>query len=708
MEEMFTLLHSSKPDTARIELLLQLAVYYYFEHDTSGQALDSAFLFAQKASDLGNILHSGKWEPEILCYLGKCRLKAGDTRQANDYFARIAPAIDHGRTVPEQIQRWKDLAWNIQEMDTLGLTRNNCFETIGALYHGLGDMRNEIEQQKEIADTHMKQGNLDLAENELLAVLKRYRSIGFTDLHYVYNLLSVTNHLKGNYNKALSYAFQTIESMQKAAGPVSPAWAIIFYCAPAHLFDELGQIGKSIEYYRLVFASKPPDPYDFYMFREAGNYVRDLVALNRQDEALGFLLSFSKKHPAPDRYARASLIRTFAFYYNAVGDHSRADAYTRQLIALEPALGRDNEIRGDVEFDIGQYYEAKLQFGMAESYFDRALTEADLNNSVNTKMDIEWMLFKTDSALGNYVPAITHLNTFHRLQDSIFNVAKIRQIEAVQDEYEVAKKEQNLKLLQKESMLQQVELTQTRYARNWTFGAVALLLIITGLLIHSSRVKQRTNRTLEIQKNDLYHLVKEKDWLVKEIHHRVKNNLHMISGLLDAQAGFLRSPEAVAAIRESQHRVNAMSLVHQKLYQTASLSNTDMAAYINEFVAYLEASFNSGPRIHFRMEVERLQFGLTHSIPLCLILNEAVTNAIKYAFPDNREGEVTILLRRRSRHEYLLSVADDGIGLAAGFDHENAGSLGMSLMRGLSEDIGGTFSLESNSGTRIQVAFTLT
>ena len=704
-EELFTLLARSKPDTNRIELLLQLSVYYYFERDNSRQMLDSATLFIQQAEDLSHTIQSNQWAPEMLCYLGKCRLKTGDARQANDYFAQISPAISSGRTVREQIERWRVLGWNIQELDTVGLTRIGCLEKIAALYHGLGDITSEIEQEKNIADTHMKQGNLDIAENELLAVLKRYKAIGFTDLHYVYNLLSVDNRLKGNYNKALSYSLQTIESMQKAKQPVIPAWAIIFYCTPAHLYDELGQPGKSIDYYRLVFASTPPDPFDFYMYREAGNFVRDLITVGQQKEALGFLVLFSKNHPPADDYSEACLDRTFAYYYNAVGNPGRANEYTRKMIGLEPSLGRDNEVRGDVEYDIGRYYLEGLQFRKAAVYFERALMEADLNNSVNNKREAEWMLFKADSAMGDYISAIKHLDVFRELKDSIFNVTQMRQIEAVQDQYEVAKKEQNIRLLEKESLLQQIELKQTRYARNWVLGAVALLLIITGLLIRNSQLKQRANQTLEIQKNDLFHLLKEKDWLVREIHHRVKNNLHMISGLLDAQAGFLKSPEAIQAIRESKQRVNAMSMVHQKLYQTANLSNTDMAAYINEFVSYLEASFNSGDRIHFRLQVERLHFDLTHTIPLCLILNEAITNAIKYAFPGDRQGEVIIQLKREAGQQFKLSIADDGIGLAPGFDEENSGSLGMSLMRGLSEDIGGTFSIESHRGTIVQVIF---
>jgi len=703
-DELRSALSKSNPDTRQVQLLLQLSTYYYFERDTSRGSLDSVLLYLQQAEQLSAAVQSTKWLPEIDCFLGKYYYKTGNITRANDYFQKIGDYIKNSGPVDQQIQRWEDLAWNIEELDTAGLTRVDCFEKIATLYHQLHDKEKEIEQQKEIADTHMKQGNLDLAIRELSEVLAKYQAIGYRHLHYTYHLLSVTHHLKGNYNKALYYAIITVESMQKTNDTANAAWAVIFYSSLAHLYDELGQTKKGIDNYRIIFERYTPHPFDFYMYREAGDFVRDLLKDGRSEEALAFLHDFSKKHPPADQYAKASLARTFAYYYNTVRDHALADKYTREMISLEGSLGRNNEIRGDVEYDIGQYYLGKKQFANAGAHFEIALYEAALNNSSHTIRDIHLMLFRTDSSLGNFVSAIKHLNQYHQLNDSIFNVAKIRQIEEVQAKYEVEKNEQGIKILEKESRLQQVELSKTKTIRNWTLAGTLLLLVIIALLIKNSRFKQRTNQQLEAQSTDLRHLVQEKDWLLKEIHHRVKNNLHMISALLDAQTGFLKNSDALSAIRESQHRVNSMSLIHQKLYQSGNLSLTDMPAYIHDLVAYLEDSFNTGDRIHFKLQIARLELSLTHSIPLGLILNEAITNSIKYAFPDHRKGEVTIKLLRQTDHHFLLYIADDGIGLPPDFN-THAGSMGMSLMRGLSEDIGGSFAIENTEGTKIKVAF---
>jgi two-component system, sensor histidine kinase PdtaS len=200
-------------------------------------------------------------------------------------------------------------------------------------------------------------------------------------------------------------------------------------------------------------------------------------------------------------------------------------------------------------------------------------------------------------------------------------------------------------------------------------------------------------------------LLKEKEWLLKEIHHRVKNNLHMVTGLLGTQAAYLKNEEAVLAITDSQHRVQAMSLIHQKLYQSEHLSATDMPAYIHDLVEYLRDSFGTRQRIRFQLQIEKIDMELSHTVSIGLILNEAITNAIKYAFPGDREGDIVISLESVSGDEFLLSIADNGIGLPADFKSREINSLGMSLMKGLSEDIGGQLSIENHQGTEIKIKF---
>lgn len=175
--------------------------------------------------------------------------------------------------------------------------------------------------------------------------------------------------------------------------------------------------------------------------------------------------------------------------------------------------------------------------------------------------------------------------------------------------------------------------------------------------------------------------------------------------LLNSQSAYIDNETALTAIHDSQHRVHAMSLIHQKLYNAENLSSIDMSFYIRELVSYLGDSFNTGQRIRFEYHVDPLEMDVGQAVPLGLILNEAITNAIKYAFPDNRAGIITISLSNTAAGHYLLSVSDNGIGMPAHADHKRPGSLGMSLMAGLSEDLDGHFSIGNNNGTTVKISF---
>lgn len=211
----------------------------------------------------------------------------------------------------------------------------------------------------------------------------------------------------------------------------------------------------------------------------------------------------------------------------------------------------------------------------------------------------------------------------------------------------------------------------------------------------------------EIQKTNvsLQHLVKEKDWLVQEIHHRVKNNFHMVNGLLAAQIGYLKNEDAIKAIGESQHRIQAMSLIHQKLYQSESFSAIDISDYIRELVDYLRDSFNIRKTIQFKLNLEPVKLDLSRCIPLGLILNEAITNAIKYAFGRDQEGVISISLTYGNPRQLVLVVSDNGAGLPPGFKIDTSDSMGMTLMQGLSEDMEGSFTIGNHNGTEIRISF---
>jgi two-component sensor histidine kinase len=200
--------------------------------------------------------------------------------------------------------------------------------------------------------------------------------------------------------------------------------------------------------------------------------------------------------------------------------------------------------------------------------------------------------------------------------------------------------------------------------------------------------------------------LREKEVLLKEIHHRVKNNLQVVSSLLRLQARSLKNPETVAAFEESGGRVQSMALVHEMLYQSSSLSELDFAAYARSLVESLLRAFGTDPaavRAHFAMEPVPLN--INQVIPCALILHELVSNALKYAFPAGRGGEIRLALRADADGRVHLTVGDDGVGLPPAVDPDHADSLGLQLVGTLTRQLHGRLEITRTGGTQYDLAF---
>ncbi|MGN6395836.1 MAG: sensor histidine kinase [Mucilaginibacter sp.] len=272
-----------------------------------------------------------------------------------------------------------------------------------------------------------------------------------------------------------------------------------------------------------------------------------------------------------------------------------------------------------------------------------------------------------------------------------------------QVKYETDKKDQQIKLLQQNDLLQQSKLNHAKLIQSITLGGIILMLIISALIYRIYKQKKSANSIIT-QKNELLQqLLNGKEWLLKEVHHRVKNNLHTVICLLESQAQYLEN-DALKAIESSQHRIYAMSLIHQKLYQSEDIKTIDMASYIPELVQSLQESFETDGKIQFIIQVDKIELGLSHAIPLGLILNEAVTNSIKYAFPVERKGNILILMSQ-DNGLIRLKIIDNGIGMPHDQCEKETESLGLKLIKGLSDDIQAEFSCETEHGTKIIISF---
>jgi len=213
------------------------------------------------------------------------------------------------------------------------------------------------------------------------------------------------------------------------------------------------------------------------------------------------------------------------------------------------------------------------------------------------------------------------------------------------------------------------------------------------------------NESLQQVVREKDNLLAEKEWLLKEIHHRVKNNFHIVASLLEIQSSYLKNKEALSAIKDSQHRINSMSIIHQKLYQSETFSIVNMPDYIYELVEYLRDSYGIREDVRFSLQIDNIELNHASAITLGLILNETITNSIKYAFARMKHGQISISLTQISASQLLLGIADNGRGLPGDFDSKNGASMGMELLRGLSDDLGGTLTIETKNGTHIKVIF---
>jgi two-component sensor histidine kinase len=215
-------------------------------------------------------------------------------------------------------------------------------------------------------------------------------------------------------------------------------------------------------------------------------------------------------------------------------------------------------------------------------------------------------------------------------------------------------------------------------------------------------------RTLELTSahETLARSLKEKDVLLKEIHHRVKNNLQVISSLLNLQAQHITDEQARALFRESQGRVQSIALVHEKLHQAKDLSQLDFEEYVWTLVANVFFSQRAAERgISSHIEVDGARLEVDMAIPCGLIINELVTNALKHAFPEGRSGTISIILRKRDQGGVELVVGDDGVGLPPDLDLRRAEGLGLDLVFTFAEQLEATVEVERTGGTVFHFAF---
>jgi two-component sensor histidine kinase len=200
--------------------------------------------------------------------------------------------------------------------------------------------------------------------------------------------------------------------------------------------------------------------------------------------------------------------------------------------------------------------------------------------------------------------------------------------------------------------------------------------------------------------------LRENETLLREVHHRVKNNLAIIDNILELQASKLHEPLLVEVFRDCQNRIHSMVAIHDQLYRARDFGSLDFGAYAAELCSRLFQSYGVDPsRIRLQLDLAPVPLDLNRAVPLGLLLNELVSNTLKHAFPDGRRGAVTVRLRLESDGRVHFTVADDGIGFPPNLDLKQRHSLGLQLIQLLSRQVGGVIVFDRDRGTTVHLTF---
>jgi len=718
LEKLRTLLTESKPDTNRVQYLIKIANHFVNQEENQQVNLAKAFPYLQKALRLSNQLKSSNWEfHSLMAYSGFLNKKHLRVQQALIYEKAIAIAKQIGN------KRFEAGAWYsyyINVPDTVSDYKNKTFYNRAAKAHALykeigtsfDEKYREARLLKAMADFHLEEEKFDLAIQELFEVIALDKKFKLPDLPMAYDLLSAVYERKGDLSKALNCALLSVKIAQSSHEEVLDTYLNRVGSA----YEAMGKAKESIAWYSKTLNGRQKN--DPFRFITAYSITSQMIKLGEAKKALSILQKTWSEVNNPSSGHEYFMFLAFGECYAALKKYDLAKQYFNKLLDEATLKTYSNPFQTSVFFSVSEFYFAQNKYGLALQFAEKA-RENQISMTLPRQIRLNEILYKIDASTDRPAEAIIHLQNFHKLRDSMLSQDNLNTIERLKIEFQASQKENENEILRKKSQLQSQELNRIQWIKNATIAGLAFLTIVLLLIYGRFRLKKKLHDTLVKKKAEIdlayaelevniqqkNKLIEEKEGLIKEVHHRVKNNLQLTMSLLNSQSYYLEDLSAIEAIKESQHRLKSIALIHQKLYQTENLATINIQPYIVELVEYLKESLNDDKMISFDLNILNLELDISKAVPLGLIINEAITNIFKYAFPNSHSGKVVIALKECEEDHYHLYIKDNGIGLPPDFDYEQSNTLGIILMKGLSAQIDGVFTMESNNGVSLSLIF---
>lgn len=411
-------------------------------------------------------------------------------------------------------------------------------------------------------------------------------------------------------------------------------------------------------------AKKINSPDDIIAIKE--NLAASLVNLYRSDEALGYLQEADRERPSGDN--KKNLVTHYETY--------------------------------------GDLYLQKNNREQAIQYFQKGLALAKSNNRMEAAEVFYRKLATCFYKQGNYQLAYDYSDKGNAISDTLLNEQNSRQVNEMSAVYETTEKETRIEKLNAANAISTANAQQRSSERNYFIFLSVLLLGLAAVIYKAFVNNKKKKEQLNAQNKIIEQSLAEKEILLREIHHRVKNNLQIVSSLLSLQSNYIKDEQALDAVKESRNRVQSMSLIHQNLYQEENLTGINVQHYIEALTDNLFSSYNiHRDNIKMVKEIELINLDVDTVIPIGLILNELITNCLKYAFTNNTGGIIKVNLKKQNNILYL-SVYDNGKGLPEDFKPGAKKSFGHKMINAFLQKLNGTINMYNDGGTKVDIEIT--
>lgn len=374
------------------------------------------------------------------------------------------------------------------------------------------------------------------------------------------------------------------------------------------------------------------------------------------------------------------------------------------------SLEQNGQVLPECYLNLGSLEFAKHKYEKAGELLSKALLSAQENHLLDVMVESHLALSKNFAAMDKHVLAYQNHVTYSALRDSLIDEKKNKQINELETKYKLTQRELEIARLDAENQLNKAKSRQNGQLLIATLIVVVLLLSLVYMQFRVNKSAKKNaaqiaeqKRLVEDKSIALERVLGLKETLLKEIHHRVKNNLQVISSLISLQASTIENKKAKSSLIESQNRIKTIALIHQKLYQTDDLSQIDFHSYISQLAHIIASTYkHKSAKVQLDVDAHDLVLEIDVAVPLGLIINELLTNALKYAFLGRAHGKLLLQVTEENK-QIILKVQDDGPGFDPEFDPKTSNSLGLKLVQLLVKQMRGKVQYNSEHGLQVIV-----